>query len=150
MTSDSQAARRGGEGETDRRGQSEVIGTILLVAVAIVMAAGVGQFVLGLDIVTFDRPTVGPQASFGVTEHDGGTLTIEHESGKELDMDEMTVAVGGSEVDEDDVEEEPGDGWTSGEEFEISGLDPGETVRIIWNASETDDSNVIFEHEYGS
>lgn len=133
----------GGSGGSDERGQSEVIGTILLVAIAIVVAAGVGQFVFGLDIVAFGEQTVGPQASFDVTEGDG-EMTIEHQGGDALDMEEITITAGGSDVENHGLDEE----WTSGEEVTVEDLDPGETVRIIWRSSETDDSNVIFEHEF--
>lgn len=144
MTFRKQTRGRGGTGGRDERGQSEVIGTILLVAIVIIMAAGVGQFVFGLDIVTFDKPTVGPQASFGVTER-GDMLIIDHKSGDALDMEEITIQIPDqADANTDQLEDE----WTSGEELEVSSIDPGDTVRIIWKSSETDDSNVIFEHEF--
>lgn len=60
-------------------------------AIAVLVAAAAGEFVFGLDVVTFKQPTVGPQATFVATEHDGGELTIKHAGGDALDVDEITV-----------------------------------------------------------
>jgi flagellin-like protein len=135
------------------RGQSEVIGTILAVAVVVVLAAVIGQFVFGLDIIQNREQAVGPQVSFDTTVQDNGDLVIEHQSGNAVETD--TLRVVGSESPTpfsdssgfwDGVEPE----WTASESITIpdSDLSPGETVRIVWEAPQNDDSAVILRHEY--
>lgn len=134
-------------GGSDRRGQSEVIGTILLVAFVLVLAAVAGEFVFGLDIVTSGEQTVGPQTSFEANvDVDDGTLTIEHEGGDTLDVAEITVV----RTEHGEYTPTLGAEWDSGEVLTLSSgeIDDGETVRIVWAAAESDESNVIFEYEY--
>lgn len=128
----------------DERGQSEIIGTILLVAIALIAAAGAAQFVFGIDIVRLGPPNVGPQASFD-TQESGSTLIIEHQSGDALDMATVKIRAGGTTYDP-----EPGgdNTWSSGETVEISGLSPGDQVDIVWNAPESDESKYLLRHEF--
>lgn len=136
-------SRHGGRATRDgSRGQSEVVGAILLVALVIVAAAAASEFVFGLGVVTSGAGTVGPQASFGTTVADGG-LTIEHLGGNELDTDEITVQ--GSSNGEYGYH--VGDRWTPGETITLE-PDDGETIRIVWRSSESHESDVLLEYEY--
>lgn len=138
----------GGGGETER-GQSEVIGVILLVAIAIVMGAVAGQFVFGLNIIQGQDQTVGPQVSFSTTA-DGEILTVEHQSGAVLETSEITVIgteTGAYEVDWSTEEVGDDDKWEAGESITID-REPGETVRVVWESSTTGDSTVILKEQY--
>lgn len=136
----------GGGAESDRRGQSEVIGAVLLVALAIVVAAAASEFVFGLGIVTGGEQAVGPQVVFGTEVDDDGDLTIEHLGGDAVDNSTITIL--GSESGP--IEYDVGDEWTSGETVTLDsdGLDEGETIRIVWESPETDDSTVLLEYDY--
>lgn len=150
MTATSGDGGRGGIGWSDDRGQSEVIGAILMVAIVLVVTAGVGQFVFGIDIVRLGPPEVGPQVSFG-TDEVGSDLIVDHQSGDALDNETLTYTVDGSEVDAENVTYDFGsdETWTSGEEVTVKSLDEGETVRIIWNAPDSDESKYLLVHEFG-
>lgn len=138
----------GGQLRGDERGQSEVIGTILLVAIVLVATAGVAQFVFGIDIVRLGPPDVGPQVSFD-TQEVGGDLVIEHQSGDALDMDTVTFQVtsdSGATVEDSDLGD---DGtWSSGETVRIEGLQPGDQVDVVWTAPESDESTYLLRHEF--
>lgn len=140
----------GGTGWSDDRGQSEVIGTILMVSIVIIVTAGVAQFVFGIDIVRLGPPEAGPQVSFG-TDEVGDDLVVEHRSGDALDNATLTFTVDGSDVSGETIDYDIGtdETWTSGEEVTVEGLDDGQTVRIIWNAPESDESTYLLVHEYG-
>lgn len=140
---------RDGSCWTDERGQSEVVGTILLVAVVVVLLTLLGQFVFGLDVVNADR-AVAPQVSFDTSVDGEGDLTVEHQSGDSLEMSTVTVYVGGEVLENPAV----GEVWTAGEAMTIEHgegdeeVDDGDDVRIVWRASDTQDSDVLFEYEY--
>lgn len=140
-------SRRSVDGRDGDRGQSETIGVILLVAVVVVLAAGIGQFVFGLNIVQGGEQDIGPRISFETTVEDGD-LVIRHSSGETTETDRLTVI--GSETgtfDIDWADQDIGEEWTSGEALTITPQD-GETVRIVWESSTTDDSTVILTYEF--
>jgi flagellin-like protein len=147
LTGDLRRSRTGG------RGQSETIGVVLLVAVVIVLAAGVGQFVFGLDIVQGGEQDIGPQISFDTTVGSDGNVTIRHSSGNTARTDALSIV--GSEAGTLDVgsfwtDQGVGSEWTASESITLDGdaLTAGETIRIIWESSTTDDSTVILNFEY--
>lgn len=139
----------------ENRSQSEVIGVILMTAIAVVLAAVIGQYVFGINIIQSPEQSVGPQVSFDTTVESNGDLTIRHQSGDRIDTDEINVT--GSETGEFDVDW-PGtvqDEWTASESITLGpdsakSLDPStpETIRIIWKSSTTDDSAVLLKYEY--
>lgn len=135
--------RQGGEkGLEEHRGQAEVIGTVLMVGIVVIIAATVGTLIFGLDIVQDGERAVAPQVTFEATA-DNGNVTIEHRSGDTLDMEEITVLVDGEEFDED----LPEDRWTSGQSVTIE-VDPGDTIRIVWNDADGDESDVIYRYTH--
>lgn len=148
MTASTADGGRGGVGWSDDRGQSEVIGTILMVSIALIVAAGAAQFVFGIDIVRLGPPEAGPQVSFG-TDEVGDDLVVEHQSGDALEMETLTFTVDGEDAS-GDVEADIGadDTWTSGEEVTVEDVEPGQTVRIVWNAPDSDESTYLLVHEY--
>ncbi|WP_276259162.1 type IV pilin [Haloglomus litoreum] len=143
-------------GRVDGRGQSEVIGVILTVAIVVVLAAVVGQYVFGLDIIQAGEQNVGPQISFDTTVESGsGDLIIEHQSGNSAETSELSIiGSDGTIVSKGDssfwTNENVGEEWTASESITIpsSELVPGETIRIIWESSTTGDSTVVMKYEY--
>lgn len=81
-------------------GVSPVIGVVLLVSITVVLASAVGVFVLEFERnPDSTEPNFVPETSFNKSlEGDGQTLTIEHESGKRLEPDELTVRITGAET----------------------------------------------------
>lgn len=137
---------RRGDADT-RRGQSEIIGVVLLVAIVVVIAGAVAQFVFGLDIIQGKEQAVGPQISFKTTV-DGSQLTIDHQSGNTVETSDLTVV--GTETGKFPINweaEHVGDEWGSGESIEIE-PDPGETVRIVWESPTTGDSDVLLRYAF--
>ena len=138
--------------DSDGRGQSEVIGVILATSIAVVLATVIGQYVFGIDIVQSPEQSVGPQASFDTTVENDDDLTVRHMSGDRVDLNE--VAVRGSDHGEFDgsvFDPVGGDGeWTASESITLDSgrLTPGETIRITWKSSTTDDSTVLLRYEY--
>lgn len=126
----------------NERGQSEVIGSILVVAIVIVLAALIGQSIFGLDAVGDGEQPVMPQVNFETDVHDGN-LTIGHRSGDRLDMEEVTVTRSGT-----GVIEQPETEWTSSHEAVIVDLEEGETVRVLWHSSRTESSKVLYEYQH--
>lgn len=147
MRSGTSSGGFGGGAESDRRGKSEVIGALLLVALVILVAAAAGEFVFGLGIVTGGERAVGPKVVFGTEVDDGGNLTIEHLGGDAVANETITILESESGTAQYDVGAE----WTSGETvtLESDDLEKGETIRIVWEAEETDESTVLLEYDYG-
>ncbi|PSQ15962.1 type IV pilin [Halobacteriales archaeon QS_8_69_26] len=127
-----------------------VIGVILMVAVTVVLAAVIGTFVLGIGSqVSGDTPKV----SFGFVFDGGGddfnpgnsndSVTITHRGGDGLDREEITVNVGGENVetngpcyDNDDWPEdiEAGDKGTIDESVCSSlEMESDDRVKVVWN-----------------
>lgn len=131
--------RRGDRGD---RGQSEVLGALLMLALALIFAALIGVWALDLGI-TNNEQTVAPQVSFG-TSTTGEDLTIEHKTGSNLETNQISLV--GSESGEHDLSS-LGETWETGEKVTLT-PNEGETVRIYWNASDTDDSATLFEYKF--
>ncbi len=135
------------------RGQSEVIGAILTVAIVVILGALVGQYVFGLDIIQAGEQNVGPQISFDTTVEGPDALVIEHTSGNSAEVSELSV-VGSKSNDfkvdwgTQGVTGGDDDEWTASESITIDPDDSGETIRIIWESSTTGDSTVVLKYEY--
>lgn len=139
----------------ENRSQSEVIGVILMTAIAVVLAAVIGQYVFGINIIQSPEQSVGPQISFDTTVESDGNLTIRHQSGDRVDTTELNVT--GSETGDFGVEWQSavGDEWTASESITLGADEDSkesptdsETIRIIWESSTTDDSAIILKYEY--
>ncbi|QSG11301.1 Pilin/Flagellin, FlaG/FlaF family [Halapricum desulfuricans] len=126
---------------TDDDAVSPVIGVILMVAITVILAAVIASFVLGLG----DTTNTTPQASFDFEYNSSGSnnVTITHETGDTLDVDQVTVTVDGVDADT----QFPSD-VSAGSSIEISSSDGtnitgGETVRIVWESSGGDSSSTL-------
>jgi flagellin-like protein len=153
QVADRRSAFRSPAAGNENRSQSEVIGAILMTAIAVVLAAVISQYVFGINIIQSPEQSVGPQISFDTTvEGTDDDLTIRHQSGDRVDTDELTVVR--SEQGDLTINwngpGNPGDEWIASESLTIdsSDLQDGETIRIVWESSTTDDSSVVLKYEY--
>jgi len=153
----------------DDRAVSPVIGVILMVAITVILAAVIGTFVLGLgDQVQ----STTPQASFGFdmnpaggngfdASDDGDSISITHESGDTIEASSLSVKVSGtngftvSDVT-DDTDAEVSSAWSdqvsAGSTITITDsstgyLVSGETVRVIYNNPDSDQSSTLGSRE---
>ena len=111
------------------RAVSPVIGVVLMVAIVVILAAAIGTFVLGM---TPDSNTA-PTATIELHEHDDHeNITIVHEVGDPLDLDEHVLLVSGDRQDATD---------------DLTGtLDPG-TEHRVGNLSTHGEHAVVLRHE---
>jgi flagellin-like protein len=146
----------------DEDAVSPVIGVILMVAITVILAAVIGTFVLGLgDQVQSSAPNANFQFEYDgnfTSSVDTGVVDITHNGGQDITSDNLEVAFGSAST----VDSFSGD-WTSdtistgdSESFyETSasttdtaisgggGLEPGDTVRVVWVSPNGDSSNTI-------
>jgi flagellin-like protein len=155
QVADRRSAFRSPAAGNENRSQSEVIGAILMTAIAVVLAAVISQYVFGINIIQSPEQSVGPQISFDTTVESDGNLTIRHQSGDRVDTTELNVT--GSETGDFGVEwgNTVRDEWTASESITLGADEDSdesptdsETIRIIWESSTTDDSAVLLKYEY--
>jgi flagellin-like protein len=131
---------------TEDRAVSPVIGVILMVAITVILAAVIGTFVLGLGDQVSESA---PQASFsfdftdsgdGFNGDPGDTVTLTHEGGETLEAsnidvegDNSTTALSGSFSG----------AVSAGSSAELTGVDTGEVVRVIWTNPAGGGTNTI-------
>lgn len=121
-----------------------MVGIVLLTAIAIVLAAVAANAVFGLNLFGQD---VGPTISFS-TEYDGDaeTVNLTHESGSDVEWEHVEViASGGNGTVSVDAHPTV---LSSGETVDLSDVQRGETIRIIWKSPETDKSYVIYKKTF--
>ncbi|WP_436934618.1 type IV pilin [Halovenus marina] len=123
----------GNESE-DGRAVSPVIGVILMVAITVILAAVIATFVLGLGESVSDSA---PQASFDF-DYDGSDVTVTHQSGAVLDSDRITVNVDGSAASSQFNTE-----ISSGTSITVTGVNPGQTVAVVWESQSGDNSATL-------
>ena len=121
------------------RAVSPVIGVILMVAITVILAAVIGVFVLGLGDELGDGAA--PQATVSFGESDEGNVTLTHQGGDTLALeDEFSLLVNGS----------VNDGYNAGAwelDGEAQNLAAGETVTTHLNISEDNVEDVQLRHE---
>jgi len=141
---------------TEDRAVSPVIGVILMVAITVILAAVIGTFVLGLGDQVSDNA---PQASFSFDfsangDFDGQTgapgtgdlVNITHEGGETIENSTLEVSGDGTTS----LQYESGD-WGSGgdgvvsagDQITFSGVESGETIRVIWTNPNGGSTNTI-------
>ena len=128
---------------TDDSAVSPVIGVILMVAITVILAAVIGTFVLNLG-GSVSQTT--PQASFGF-DYDDNNVTITHESGSSIDSDRLTTK--GFEFSSQDWNETYSDQSVSaGDSITLTNANSawsGETVRVVWNSENNENSATLSE-----
>lgn len=131
-------------GFDDERGVSPVIGTVLMVAVALILATFIGAFVLGFagDLAQ-DDPLVDFQMS-----QDGTTVALTHAGGDTLDGEDVYVVSdsGGWLGNYAGTNGQACDATTStvkpGTECQISGAPSGD-LSVVWHTDGR--SNILFQ-----
>ena len=134
---------RGGTG--DRRAQSEATGTLLLVALTIIIAGTLGVFVFDVG----QGMSATPQSSFDI-DFGEETVTLTYRGGSTIpESDTLVTEVSSGTLTDDDWEAVDGP-VTSGESVTLtheSGGTPtpwsGETVRVVWTSADGDTSTVL-------
>jgi flagellin-like protein len=137
---------------TEDRAVSPVIGVILMVAITVILAAVIGTFVLGLGDQVSDNA---PQASFSFDFNANGDfngevgapgtgdlVNITHEGGETIENSTLEVSGDGTNP----LQYQSG-GWGSsvsaGDQTTYSGVDAGETIRVIWTNPNGGSTNTI-------
>ena len=125
---------------TEERAVSPVIGVILMVAITVILAAVIGAFVLGIG----GDQNATPQASISLdADVEDDNVTITHNGGQTLDLDDLQLSVDGDLVDDGaSVTEllENGDSLSSGQSVTVDDLNDGKIeadnpVRLIHEPS---------------
>ena len=141
---------------TDDSAVSPVIGVILMVAITVILAAVIGTFVLNLG-GSVSQTT--PQASFGFDYNDADSsndwnendeITVVHETGDSIDVDRLSVVIGGTTVNPSWSGSDPvSAGDTATIEHAASGSNPtwvsGDSVRVTWNSENNENSATLSE-----
>lgn len=96
---------------TDSRGQSEIIGVILLIAITLVLASLVAVYAFDLGQTTQDAP---PQATFSFDQAADGDLTATHEGGQALNPQHIQIIVNDFDDGENDAAAAVGETATDG------------------------------------
>ena len=114
----------------ETRAVSPVIGVVLMIAIAVILAAVVGTVVLAMG----NEPVSTPQATFSF-EYDEANddVLITHEGGDSIAFDELNV-------------DGAGDTWTAGQTItaDVAGED---VFRIVWEDPNSDSTSVIASYE---
>ena len=130
---------------TDDSAVSPVIGVILMVAITVILAAVIGSFVLNLG---GSLQQSAPQASFGFEyDIDNSNVTITHETGDSIPATRLnaTATDGGLEYANSDTFADVGDTISAGDAatYNNSGTWNGETVRVVWNSENGENSATL-------
>jgi flagellin-like protein len=117
---------------------SPVIGVILMVAITVILAAVIGTFVLGLGGNVSSAPQA--QVSFQF-EQGAGDVALIHDGGDQLQSGELNVSETNYSTDVGDFS--AGNEFSAGDELISGSYDPGETLRLVWEDPNSDQTNVI-------
>jgi flagellin-like protein len=153
------------------RGQSEVIGVILILGIVVILAAFAGLFLFDLVYTNTEQA---PQTKFEVEQYGDGTQQawLYHAGGDVIEnTDAINVTVNGTNVPaEEGVVFENADGRISSQTSiyfaksvtygginastdasfpgeDVEALDPGTTIRVVWNPEEASNSAILFEYD---
>jgi flagellin-like protein len=145
----------------DEAAVSPVVGTVLMIAITVVLAATVGTAMLGIGGQVKET---GPSANLAFiytasggsfdAATDGDTIEILHDGGSSFEQDEVTVQVGDQEFEDLDT---TGNGvskaWPetvrTGRTLELDdgdatdGFESGSTVRVVWHGPSGGTSQTI-------
>ncbi len=139
----------------DEKGISPVVGTILLVAVTVIIAGSIAAFVYGLSGDTEAAPSANlsfdgvrdNESSFEIAHDGGDTITDAFEVNGNDNFVDLKVTVDGSSVSGENIEGDVGNGnsdFEAGEVIEInlsgSSIDPlkeDNTIRVVYEPTGT-------------
>jgi flagellin-like protein len=141
---------------TEDRAVSPVIGVILMVAITVILAAVIGTFVLGLGDQVSDNA---PQASFSFdfsstggfsgdtgAPGTGDIVNLTHEGGETIENSTLGIDGDGTQALQRESGNwgSSGDGVVSaGDGITLSGVNAGETIRVIWTNPNGGSTNTI-------
>lgn len=119
--------------DADARASAQVIGALLMVAVALVGAVVVGVVVFDFDDRFLDEETPTVELRFEYDE-DAETLTVQHRSGHTLQGDRIAVVSDDVTLDTWAKEENV----AAGDELTIFAVEPDQTVIVYWHDEDGD------------
>ena len=137
----------------DDRAVAPVVGVALLVAITVILAAAVGAVILATDV---QEPP--PDVDWTVSESlDNGEIEeIEflHSGGDTIEGDQLRVVYTG-EADENTDDIDPDRTYGAGDTFVVTfdtdgPDDAGESIRVVWSAADSDQTEIIHEHTLSS
>lgn len=122
---------------TDRQAVSPVVGVVLMIAIAVVLAAVVGGVVLGLG----SEPADSPDVSFNF-KNKTSAVEATHTGGDAIPTSAISVQVEGSTSG---TVPSVGDEWETGEGGDVTttGAMPDDVIRIVWNDPNSDKSAIL-------
>lgn len=132
----------------DSRGQSEVVGTILMVAVAIVHGALVGGYVFNIYL---KETAVTPHVTFSYEYDDGAeNPTVTHESGDQLDGNTVNfVCTSGGCGTLQPTDWSTDNKVRSGDSETLTNVEPDSTILIVWEQPIEDGKTAILDEWEG-
>ncbi|MCL9812575.1 type IV pilin [Natranaeroarchaeum aerophilus] len=156
---------------SDDSAQSSVIGTILLVAIVVILASVIGIFAIDLYQSAGDVEE-SPDVRFDAEQYGGDHdqfVRMYHMTGNTIgDLDTISVVVDGETVSETGADwsnsneglrsqsslyiAADGSGFTTADNADFGGsspdeLDPGTEISVIWSSADADTSATLFEYE---
>ena len=156
---------------------SPVIGVILMVAITVILAAVIATFVLGLGeqvsdtapntSFSFDFENSSPtQDSWGGSPTDAngnsldGNLTVTHSGGPNIDADQLAItgtsrdfgSAGNAWSDTNGIGGTSDPQYSSSDEISagdsiVTGVNQGDTVSVVWENKEGDESSTLQRFE---
>ena len=137
----------------DDRAVPPVVGVVLMVGITVILAAIVGTVAVGFTD-RFGQST--PQTSFGfeydagtpagglcdVTDGgDAGTLTVAHESGEAIDVDQLFLVTDAGEAEWQDCDASAST-VSTGDSIDVA-VDADQTLRVVWEAEDGGQTKTI-------
>ena len=154
---------------SDNRAQSDVIGTILLVAIVVIVASVIGIF--AIDVYQQTEVDTAPNVDFDAEQYgdDDHQVRVFHNTGDTLAAPEISVIVDSDDLDRTEIDgsEFPNDEISSQDSLyfgldgddelvfgtqadlgnNVDGLDAGTEISVIWDSPDADTSATLFEYE---
>ena len=124
---------------TDDSAVSPVIGVILMVAITVILAAVIGSFVLNLG---GSLQQSAPQANFEFDyDQDDTTVNITHTSGDSVENSSISI----SQSDGSGISVISSGTVTAGTEVANGDYSSGETIRVVWESENGENSATLSE-----
>ena len=138
----------------DDKAVSPVIGVILMVAITVILAAVIGTFVLGLGDSISDTT---PSASISGEIDTDGNATFTHQSGQNIDVDNLRISDTGGTFEEDSLfVTGEDDRFSSGDRATVENSvenstavseDGSETVRLVFDSGSTSSTLASIDYD---
>ena len=123
--------------KSDDRGVSQVVATVLVVAIVVVLGSTIGYLFLDIADEATQEPV--PQASFSYVQN-GNALTITHEAGDPIPAEELAIAVNEAEQKWNNVGSVGRVSAGKSAQLTISGKSE---IKVIWRPTNSDQSAVL-------